>query len=137
MMPMYMKPEIKAKWVENLRSGKYVQGIDSLRAPSYNDDGDVIDEKFCCLGVLCDLYVNDTGDNLWNTILSDYESRETTDLPGRVVKWAGLTADLEADAYTDSLAILNDKGSPFGYIADVIEKHVLERTSDTMEIISG
>lgn len=41
-----MNPEIKAKWVEALRSGKYQQGRMALK------NGD----NFCCLGVLCDLY---------------------------------------------------------------------------------
>lgn len=43
-----MNPEIKTKWVEALRSGKYKQGKKSLRSR----EGD----KYCCLGVLCDLY---------------------------------------------------------------------------------
>lgn len=40
-----MNPELKAKWVAALRSGKYEQGHEYL-----NKDG-----KFCCLGVLCDV----------------------------------------------------------------------------------
>ena len=40
-----MTPELKAKWVEVLRSGEYEQGQETLR--SY-------DNKFCCLGVLLD-----------------------------------------------------------------------------------
>lgn len=40
-----MNPELKAKWLEALRSGRYQQGKTCLRA------GDA----FCCLGVLCDV----------------------------------------------------------------------------------
>jgi hypothetical protein len=40
-----MTPELKAKWLAALRSGKYQQGEGAL-----NKDG-----KFCCLGVLCDV----------------------------------------------------------------------------------
>jgi hypothetical protein len=41
-----MNKELKAKWVEALRSGKYKQGKGMLR----NEKG-----QFCCLGVLCDI----------------------------------------------------------------------------------
>lgn len=46
-----MNKELKAKWVEALRSGKYKQGRVKL-----NQGG-----HWCCLGVLCDL--NDA--SLW------------------------------------------------------------------------
>lgn len=39
--------EVKDKWIEALQSGKYAQGTGALRS----EDG----EKFCCLGVLCDI----------------------------------------------------------------------------------
>lgn len=39
-------PETKAEWVAALRSGKYEQGKYTLRTP---------DNKFCCLGVYCDM----------------------------------------------------------------------------------
>ena len=37
-----MTPELKTKWIDALRSGKYVQGNGHLCA----------DNKYCCLGVL-------------------------------------------------------------------------------------
>jgi hypothetical protein len=40
-----MDPEIKAKWVEALRSGRYEQGRMML----------LHEGRYCCLGVLCDL----------------------------------------------------------------------------------
>lgn len=40
-----MDPEIKAKWIEALRSGSYKQGSTRL------NKGD----EFCCLGVLCEV----------------------------------------------------------------------------------
>lgn len=40
-----MKPEIKEMWVKALRSGEYEQGMHQL----------VADNKYCCLGVLCDI----------------------------------------------------------------------------------
>ena len=45
---------LKARWVEALRSGKYHQGTGRLRCqvPGQAD-------RFCCLGVLCELLVED------------------------------------------------------------------------------
>lgn len=47
-----MDKALKAKWLEALRSGRYKQGQFRLR--SEND-------KFCCLGVLCDI----SGEGEW------------------------------------------------------------------------
>lgn len=41
-----MDVDLKTRWVEALRSGKYKQGVGYLRT---------IDEQFCCLGVLADI----------------------------------------------------------------------------------
>jgi hypothetical protein len=50
-----LKPEVREKWVAALRSGEYTQGTRAL-----NRDG-----KFCCLGILCDLYHKETGQGAW------------------------------------------------------------------------
>ncbi len=42
---MALKPEVKQKWVEALRSGRYKQGRRKLR----------VGDEYCCLGVLCDI----------------------------------------------------------------------------------
>ena len=41
-----MKTELVKKWTTALESGEYEQGIGKLRSP---------DDKYCCLGVLCDI----------------------------------------------------------------------------------
>ncbi len=41
-----MNPEIKAKWIEALESGRYKKGKGYLRK----------EDEFCCLGVLCDIH---------------------------------------------------------------------------------
>jgi hypothetical protein len=47
-----MDAELKAKWVEALRSGNYVQGTLALRqAPFANGKA----YSYCCLGVLCEV----------------------------------------------------------------------------------
>lgn len=49
MTTLKLKPEIKARWLTALRSDKYTQGKYNLRRQ----------DKFCCLGVLGDLAVQD------------------------------------------------------------------------------
>lgn len=44
-----MTPELKAKWIAGLRSGKYKQSIGLLRSDV--EKGEV---SFCCMGVLCE-----------------------------------------------------------------------------------
>ena len=46
------KAEAKARWIEALRSGQYKQGTQGLRTT---------DNRFCCLGVLCDVVKDDVG----------------------------------------------------------------------------
>lgn len=43
--------ELKAKWVDALRSGKYIQGYDSLRKLVFPLMSPPV-YKYCCLGVL-------------------------------------------------------------------------------------
>ncbi len=76
-----MNQEIKARWIEALRSGEYQQGYENL----YHCG------KFCCLGVLTDLYIKEH--NLqWNQESADLWNFETEGgvLPRSVQKWADL-----------------------------------------------
>lgn len=133
---MPMNPEIKARWTAALRSGEYPQAKAFLRIP----------EGFCCLGVLCDLAVkhgiitqqspdvHSFADRFW-----EYgDEGNELDLPQAVVEWAGLDGanpnvgpDLPDGARTGNpddmpfsgpnLAMLNDNGTPFAVIADIID----------------
>lgn len=111
-----MNPEIKAKWVAALRSGEYKQGTNRLKMA----------DRFCCLGVLCDLHSKETG-------------QQWVDMPGAqgawyyrqcglpaftVVEWAGLDSCDPAPEGYDPLSVLNDQGRTFAEIADLIEKHL-------------
>lgn len=111
-----MNNEIKQRWVSALRSGEYKQARGSLRR----------DNRFCCLGVLCDLYGKEKGIE-W---VSDgdhgfvfLESNGT--LPTEVMEWADLpnhNPDIDyPDPYVNCIAELNDYGVDFEEIADVIE----------------
>lgn len=123
-----MKPEIKQRWIEALRSGKYEQDRGVLR--SVQTDG------FCCLGVLCDLYIQDHSDAQWEQDLENGRFAihgETGVLPSNVVTWAGLSDtnpgvkvldDDDTGYCSSSLAGLNDLGRSFEQIAQVIEEQL-------------
>lgn len=132
-----MKPEIKVKWVNALRSGEYKQGNGKL-----NRDG-----AFCCLGVLTDLAAKE---NLvqwkaepeydWVNCVDDNESNFDF-LTSSVIKWAELEqhvtrngdvtvkwdSSLEFYGYfgedyeSVELSDLNDDKIPFSVLADLIE----------------
>jgi hypothetical protein len=98
-----MDPELKTKWIEALRSGKYKQGNGWLEK----------DNHYCCLGVLCAIQNSD-----WKNSFDDNESLYTERLPNSLN--AGLATEDRRD-----LAAKNDSGETFIEIADYIEKHLV------------
>jgi len=125
-----MKPEIAKIWTEALRSGKYEQTRSVLKS---------VDNKFCCLGVLCELAVEKgiiapskiTEPNSYYV----YEDDSYGVLPTEVQEWAGMInsngwyADKKASngEVIGSLALYKhndvDKMN-FDQIADIIEANV-------------
>jgi hypothetical protein len=110
-----MVPEIKAQWLEALRGGNYQQGKKVLR---HGIDGE---DRFCCLGVLCDIIEPE----LWSKSDPALGSndryvlhRGAQGLPAMTIRTA---ASLDVDACM-ALARLNDSGKTFAEIADVIER---------------
>lgn len=111
-----MNPEVKEKWLEALRSGRYKQGYSNLKNS---------DDQYCCLGVLCDLHGKETG----NEFTGRYYLRDRYSLPEEVVSWSGLSGPWAAipEPINDhnSLADMNDKFKfTFHQIADIIEKQL-------------
>lgn len=93
-----MDSELKTKWVEALRSGKFKQ----IRGNLYEKDGN------CCLGVLC-VVSGMPNDNRLNDVHYTDE----------------LTNGLLGGFPSDTLWQLNDRDrKPFPEIADFIEKHL-------------
>lgn len=115
-----MNKDVKAKWLEALRSGEYEQGRSYLRSD---------DNKFCCLGVLCEIAVQDgvideASLSKYGTYRYDgwYESA----LPEKVQDWSGVDSTLgrfadAAGSRDGALAFINDDGATFDEIADIIE----------------
>lgn len=126
-----LRPEVKKKWTEALRSGRYTQGKDSLRD---------VNDNFCCLGVLCDIakqegvipepWFSPTYDE-WNYgKVSDSDSRSGT-LPVSVQDWAYADFDPEDKQLSDpelgdkTASDWNDSyGADFNKIANLIEEYL-------------
>lgn len=135
-----MNEKIKKSWIRALTSGKYKQGKGLLKKG----------EKFCCLGVLCDLHRKQTNkDERGKWIKSGQQSYyyfgADLALPSEVINWSGIGGngsgeiilsekeDVEfvnklfrTKIYTiDSiieLGELNDFGRKFSTIAKLIER---------------
>jgi hypothetical protein len=124
-----MNPLVKKQWVDALRSNQYEQGTDCLRSGK---------DKFCCLGVLCDLAVKAGVIPEPEFVMYNYEDpsryrydRSETLLPSKVASWAELDVDPEIlidDEFgrsSETLTELNDgKHYPFNKIADLIEEQL-------------
>lgn len=111
---------IKSRWIEALRSGEYKQAEGKLCDDSDNKGG----PKFCCLGVLTDLYLK-YNDKQWYETDSwgaMFISNEV--LPIEVKNWAGLySKDPVVDDENHSstcLSAMNDDGRTFTEIADIL-----------------
>lgn len=78
-----MFKRVKKLWLDALRSGEYNKGKGTLKR------GD----KFCCLGVLTDLYRKETGNGYW---VGGQFYNDKDEIIGQnflaedVIKWAGL-----------------------------------------------
>jgi len=104
-----MNEDIKFLWIEALTSGKYSQGRGCLRDPY---------EKFCCLGLLCDLHAKSNPGNVWE---NGRYLQSSQFLPPEVSEWANLTS--VTGRYGDKAATLaddNDNGRSFREIAEII-----------------
>ena len=124
-----MNQEIKQKWLAALRSGEYEQGTQTLRS---------FDNKFCCMGVLCDLYIkekNAEGEKVeWNINLyrNTYSFEQCISLtPNVVLEWAGIDIELDLGPYvsnpiegyeSDSVGAINDMGVSFVDVAKALEE---------------
>lgn len=110
-----LDPAFGARWVAALRSGGYIQG--RLRLRWRND-------TFCCLGVAADLLQRDGETEGWviGGTGDAYEiERHRCDLPKALADRIGLGWERH-----DVLAALNDDGSTFDDIADVIARWMEE-----------
>lgn len=83
-----MEDSIRDKWAAALESGRYEQAKGTLRR----------DDSYCCLGVLCEVFREETGEGEWvkapdesgTFVFSARDTRGAYALPIAVREWAGL-----------------------------------------------
>jgi hypothetical protein len=112
-----MKKDVADKWVAALRSGQYQQGRNMLRTR---------DNKYCCLGVLCDIsglgkwvdtpYIAEPGYRVSNWCVEDL-------LSPPVQEYAGIATAGGVLPNKHTLSDMNDDGATFEQLADLIEQH--------------
>lgn len=158
-----MNPEVKAKWIAALLSGKYKQGKGKLHKianylfeKGWKSTGKNAEdaERYCCLGVICELYRQETGKGRWEFVENegvftfiDSRGKRTDGMPtDEVMEWAGMptSALIQLDVKDSKkfnkdeddepdpdyvnrdfyLAAQNDEGRTFKTIAKVIEKYL-------------
>lgn len=111
--------EVKTKWTEALRSGKYPQDRNRLRGAN----------GFCCLGVLCDLQGAEWKVEVGGWCLQRSNGNSTTWLPDAEHVGEDVFSVLMQKPNGDMtisgvLANMNDRGKSFAEIADYIEKEL-------------
>ncbi len=112
---MTMVSDVKKEWIAALRSDEFKQTTGQLKT----------DSGFCCLGVLCELYMRKHGGE-W-TRDNKFENYSAA-LPYSVREWAGLHSGdpiVSAGGAREPLSNANDVLKyPFSKIADIIEEQL-------------
>lgn len=113
-------PSPKEQWIQALQSGEYPQGEGALRTQ----------DRYCCLGVLCDIYQKETHDGRWvanddpaPVVATDYYFQTPTGSnsklpPVEVMDWLGMGMDSGMATF---LASGNDLGVKFATLASILD----------------
>jgi hypothetical protein len=110
-----MNKRVKRLWLKALRSRKYEQAQGFLR----------LGKGYCCLGVLCEIYRQQTGEGTWSDLVFRASRGSSSGvLPEAVQDWAGIEVHDPVLGRTLTASILNDRGKSFAFIADRIEKYL-------------
>ncbi len=113
-----MKKSMAMKWAKALRSGEYIKGTGNLRYKTWGSEDD--NQRYCCLGVLCEINKVESEKLNNNTYKYDGHARRLGD---NIKKKFGISALGWFKNLHRSLAQLNDNGTSFNKIADIIEKN--------------
>lgn len=122
-----MNPTVKARWVEKLREPGLPQTKGALNRPE--PDGS-IPQGFCCLGVLCEIAVEEgvVARRVHPRSVGYGEQGNIGVLPVEVEVWAGLDSCdpswIDDELGRSTLSSRNDNGTPFAELADIIEKEL-------------
>lgn len=118
-MAKKLKPEVKKRWLQALRSGKIKQAQGQLRTK---------DDAMCCLGVLCNLHAESHPEIAARQKLKEEYMGHHGLPPDLVLQWAfqdwNKTHASGVFVAGKTLSLWNDNGASFKQIADMIEKHL-------------
>jgi hypothetical protein len=135
-----MNPEVKVKWTEALRSGKYEQGKGNLKKVSVCS-GET-KATFCCLGVLTDLYIEEHSDSaVWVAPGGDYPAdlntlvlRHTAGLlEDAVMRWAGLNSPSPSPFFVFENDVKGDQNNSFIGLNDSTDNLTFPQIADIIE----
>lgn len=148
-MVLKMKRKVRDDLIARLRSGAYLQGNMRLRSLVEGE------ERFCCLGVLCEMAVeagviepSEEYEDLYiNRRAYMYDGKWSATLPDKVIAWAGVVSEYDeridppsgdlaneegsgrfeiaSTRLHSSLAEMNDSGVTFEQIAEYLEDEVV------------
>ena len=132
-----MNEAIATRWIEELESGRWKKGVGQLHVQT-GAQIDVTKDRFCCLGVLCRMAIND-GVRVGVAMRRDTRYRykdqhqvsyngKSGELPEQVRTWAGLRTRLgeiphEEPKVPDDLSSINDRTSDFSAVVAAIRTH--------------
>ena len=116
-----MNPWVKRKWVRALRSGEYRQANGSLVTGN-----DVIETRYCCLGVLlaeCRPASIAISKSVWSEKTLYVPEGDTQPSVDYIADDLAILFDLDMESQK-KLAEMNDNRKPFRVIADWIEENL-------------
>lgn len=118
-----MKKKIANKWIKALKSKKFKQGFGALTTITKGKP-----LEYCCLGVLCKILKIKSQRVPLSRYLMYGDEETSTVLPKEACNLAGTQGINGRGSYLTikDLADMNDTGSPFDKIADIIEKRYPE-----------
>jgi len=112
-----MNRENVVSLIETLRSGEYQQGTKQL------NDGKGC---FCILGVMCDLFIQKTGEGHWDSEMFVLDCLTAYNFPpDRVRDFFGI-----GRIFCEELYRMNDQGCSFGFLSNVIACRLLKETDN-------
>lgn len=119
-----MKARVAKLWMKALRSDEYAQGQEVLARRNNVTDN----VEYCCLGVLCELAIQDGVKVIKNTENPDefqYDGAYTSPPPS-VLEWAGIDPEpsfVAGDSFIDKCISWNDtSGYSFKKIASFVDR---------------
>lgn len=132
-----MNPEIKEKWLEDLRSGNFRKGTSKLHRESTDQETGQPTHEFCCLGVLCEQAVaagvaervrrNEGYGGVRYVYFNPNDEFDASEVypPKVVMDWAGLPSDnpqVDLDPETER-TIIEHEGNGRASLANLNDDH--------------